>query len=113
MLDIALGLYQAVFEYPGRSPMLLVYVTPALQWKHIYCPSEVFLMFDRSFPLMKAFHVNLLPRRHQFSSIPDYFAAANMVSPTCIMLALPLLCDNASMILSVIGSVCKTFCDEL
>ena len=51
-------------------------------------------MFYRYLLLMKAFHVDQLPRRQQFSSMPDSVAAARMVPPTRIMLALILLCDN-------------------
>ena len=34
------------------------YVTPALQWTHIYCPSEAFLMFGRYFALTKTLYVD-------------------------------------------------------
>ena len=70
-------------------------------------------MFDRYFSLMKVLHVDLLTIRHQFSPIPDSAAAARIVSPTRIMLVLPLLLDNAYFTLSVTGSVCKTSCDEV
>ena len=70
-------------------------------------------MFDRYFPLMKALHVDLLSRRHQFSSSTDSVSAARMVSPTRIMLVFPLLCNNASLVLSVTGSFYKTYSDEV
>ena len=70
-------------------------------------------MFDRYFPLMKALHVDLLSRRHQFSSFTDSVSAARMVSPTRIMLVFPLLCNNASLVLSVTGSFYKTYFDEV
>ena len=59
----------------------------ALQWTRWYCPPGSSLMFESYFPLINAFHVNWLSRRHQFSSIPASAAASRMVSPTCIMLA--------------------------
>ena len=34
--DIPFGLYQTGFKYPGRSSILLVYVTPELQCKNEY-----------------------------------------------------------------------------
>ena len=70
-------------------------------------------MFDRYFLLMKVLHVDLFSRRHQFLSIPASAEEARMVSSTCITLALPLLFDNASLVLSVTGSVCKTYFDEV
>ena len=54
-----------------------------------------------------ALHLNWLSRRHQFSSIPASTAEVSMVSPTCIMLALPFLK------LFLISSVCVTSCVEV
>ena len=88
-------------------------VTISLQRTRRYFPAGAFLVFDKYLPLMKALHVDLLSRRHQFSSITDSDATARMVSFTCITLVLPLLCDNAYLILSVILSVCKNSCDEV
>ena len=88
---IPLGLYHTGSEYPGRSPILLVCVTPELQWTRRYFPSGASLMFERYFPLINTLHVDWLSRRHQFSSITASAAAARMVSPTCIMLASPFL----------------------
>ena len=90
-----------------------MYVTPVLQWTRRYCPSGAFLVFYRYFPLMKALHVDWLPRRHQFSSITYPAAASRMVSTTCITLDFCVLCENASLISSVIGSVCNNYCDEV
>ena len=87
----SLGVYHTGSEYPGRSPILLVCVTPALQWTRRYFPSGASLMFESYFPLINALHVDWLSRRHQFSSIPASAAAAWMVSPTCIILASPFL----------------------
>ena len=71
--------------------MLLVCVTPALQWTCKYFPSGASLIFERYFPLMNALLVDWLSRRHHFSSILASAAAARMVLPTLMMLALPLL----------------------
>ena len=66
MLDIPLGLYQTGSKYPGRSPIVLVCVTPVLQWKCIYCPLGASIIFERYFPLMNALHINRLSIRHKF-----------------------------------------------
>ena len=71
------------------------------------------LMFDRYFPLIKAFHVDWFSIRHQSLSIPAYTEADSMVSPTRVMFPLCLLCDNTSWISSVMGSICKTYCGEI
>ena len=86
MLAIPFGLYQTRFEYPVHSPIMLVYVTPTLQWTCRYCPSGASMMFARYFLWTKALHVDWLSRRHQFSSIPDSSASARMLSPTYIKL---------------------------
>ena len=91
MLYITLGLYHTGSEYPRRSPILLVCVTPELQWTRRYFPSGASLIFERYFPLINAFHFDWLSRRHQFSSILASAEAARMVSPKCIMLASPFL----------------------
>ena len=91
MFAIHLGLYHTGTEYPRRPPILLVCVTLALQWTRRYFPSGASLTFERYFPLINALHVDWLSRRHQFSSIPAYAAAARVVFPTCIMLASPFL----------------------
>ena len=96
MLANLFGLYQTGFDYPGRSPILLVQVNPELQWTHRYFISGASVMFDRYFPFMKALHVYLSSRRHQFSSILDSDAAARVVSTKRIMLTLNLLCENTS-----------------
>ena len=54
MLDIPLGLYQTGSEYPGRSPTLLVCVTPAFQFTRRYWPSGAYMIFERYFMLMNA-----------------------------------------------------------
>ena len=102
MLDISLGLYQKGSEYPGRSPIFLVCVTPELQWTRRYFPLEASLIFDRYFPLMNALNVKWFLRRPQFSLIPASYAASRMVFSTYIIMALHLL------ILSLIGYVCRT-----
>ena len=102
MLDIPLGLYQIRSEYLGRSPTVLVCVTPALQWKRRYCPSGASLIFERYFLLMNVLHVDQLSRSHQSSLILTFAEAARMVLPTFIMLVLPFF------ILLLIGSVCRT-----
>ena len=107
MLAIPLGLYHTGSEYPGRSPILLVFVTPVLQWTHGYCPLGSYLIFDRYFPLINAFHVDLLSRRHQFSSIPAFAVSSRMVFPTCVIMVLPLF------ILLLIGSICGISCVEV
>ena len=71
------------------------------------------MIFGRYFPLMMALNVYWLSRRHKFSSIPDSAAESSMTSPTHIKLALCFLCQNAYLISSVIGYVCKTSCDEV
>ena len=70
-------------------------------------------MFDIYFTFMKALHVYLLSRRHQFQSILASTAESRMVSPTKIMLALRLLRKNNYWTLSVMGSIFKTSCDEV
>ena len=107
MLSIPLGLYQTGSEYPGRSPILLVCVNPALKWTRRYFPSGASLIFERYFMLMNALHVNWLPRRHQFSLVPASDTVSRMVSPKCIIMALPFF------ILLLIGSVCGTSCVEV
>ena len=52
MLAIPLGLYQTGLEYPGRSPIVLVSVTPELQCTHRYFPSGASMIFERYFTLM-------------------------------------------------------------
>ena len=104
ILDIPLWLYHTGSEYLGRSPIVLVGVTPALQWKHRYFLLGTSLIFERFVLLMNAFHVNWLLRRHQLSSIMYSATAARMVSITCIILTLrffPLL-----LICSVYGISC-------
>ena len=113
ILDTPVGVYQAGFDYPGRSPFLLVHVSHSLHLTHRYCLSGAFLMFDRFLPLMKAFHFDWLSISHQFSSIMDSSEATRIVSPTRITLDSTLLCENDSLILSVPGSFCKTSCDEI
>ena len=95
MLSIPFGLYQTGFEYPGRSPILLVYVSTSLQWAYRYCQSEAYLMFDRYLTLMKALHVDWLSRRHPFSSMLSHAASARIISTTRIILSLRLLCDKS------------------
>ena len=107
MLAIPLELYHTILKYPGRSPIFLLYGNTALQWAHRYFPSGVSLVFERYFPLMNALHVDWLSRRHQFSSIPASAVSARMVSPTCIILAIPFFT------LLLIGSVCGTSCVEV
>ena len=51
---------------------------------------------------MNALYVKWLSIRHQFLSIPASAAAARMVSPTYIVIALPFF------IMLLIGSVCGT-----
>ena len=70
-------------------------------------------MFDRYLPSMKLLHVDWFSKRYQFSSMPDYAAAARMVSPKDIMLALIFLRENTSCALFVMASICKTSCDEV
>ena len=111
MFAIPFGLYLTVLYYPGSSQIVLVHVTPALPLRHRYFPSVAPLMFDRYFPLMTAFHVDWLSRRHQFSSILASDVSASLVSPTRNMLALQLLCDNDSWDSSVVAYICKTACD--
>ena len=86
---------------------MLVCVTPVLQWIHRYFPYGASLIFERYFLLLNALHVDWFSMRHQFSSITASAAAARMVSPICIMLALPFFT------LLLIGSVCGTFCVEV
>ena len=62
---------------------------------------------------MKALHVDLLSRRHQFSSIPAYAAEVRMLFTICNILKFPLLCKNTSLVLLITVSVCKTSCDEV
>ena len=104
MLAIPLGLYHTGSEYPGRSPIVLVCVTPMLQWTRIYYPSGESLIFERYFLLVNAFHVDCLSRRHQFSSIMASAAESRMVFPTCIIMEFPFLK------LLLMGSVCDTSC---
>ena len=66
MLAIPLGLYQTGSEYLGRSPTILVCVTPALKWTHEYCTPGASIIFDTYFPLMNAFHIDWLSRRRPF-----------------------------------------------
>ena len=91
MLAIPFGLYHTVSEYHRRSPILLVCVTPELQWTHRYFPPGASLIFDRYFSLMNALHVDWLSRRHKFSSILASAGAARMVLPTCMILVSPFL----------------------
>ena len=86
---------------------MLVFVNPALQWTHTYCPLGASLIFESYFLLMNALHVDWLSRRHQFSTIPASDAAARMVLPTCIILASPL------PILLFTDSVCQTYSVEV
>ena len=111
MLAIPFGSYHTGFEYTGRSPVLLVVVTPELQWTSRYFPSGESTMFDRYLPLVKALHVDWLLRRYHFLSIPASDTSSTMVSTTHIMLALHLLCNNTPWALYVMGSICKTSCD--
>ena len=78
-----------------------------------YFPWGASLMFDRNFLLMKAFHFDWLSRRRQFSSIPASYAEARMVSPTLIILVFPLLRESTYWTLSIMGSICKNYCDEV
>ena len=71
------------------------------------------MIFDRYFTLIKAFYIDLFSISHPFLPIPDSSAAYRMLSPTSINLVLRLLCKNASLILSVVVSVCKTSCDNV
>ena len=91
MLAIPLGLYHTGSEYPGRSPIVLVCVTPLFQWKCRYFSSGGSMIFERYFSVINALHINWLSRRRQFSSILASAAAARMLSPECIMMALPFL----------------------
>ena len=113
MLAISFGLYHTGFEYPGRSPILLVYVTPALKRTHRYFPSGASMMLYIYFPFMKVLHVDWFPRRHQFSSIHDSAAAYRILSPEQIMLALCLLHEKNSWTSFFMGSICKNSCDEV
>ena len=61
-------------------------VTPALQWTRRYFPLQASLIFDSYFPLMNALHVNFLSRRHQFSLIKAFTAAARTLLTTHIMM---------------------------
>ena len=54
------------------------------------------MMFDIYLSLMKELHVNLFSGRHQLLSITAYVAAARMIYPTHIVLALISSCDNIS-----------------
>ena len=90
----------------GRSPILLVCVTPALKWTHRYYPSGASLIFERYFLLMNALHVDWLSRRNNFSSSPASSVAARMVLPTFIMLVLFLT-------LLLIYCFCRTSCVEV
>ena len=107
MFAIPLGLYHTGSECTGISPILLVCVTPALQWTRRYFPPGVPIIFERYFLLMNALHVDWLSRMNHFSSITASATAARMVSPTCIILALPLF------VLLLIGSLCGTSCVEV
>ena len=113
MLAIPFGLYQTWFEYPGRSPILLVHVTPAFKCKRRYCLPGTSLIFDRYLTLMKLLQVNWLLSRHKISSIPDYAPSSRMVSPTHIMLELRLLCENYFWDSSVLAYICNNVCDEV
>ena len=113
MLAIPFGLYQTVFEYPGRSLILLVYVSPSFQLTCKYYPSGASLMFDRYFPLMKALRVYWFLRRHKCSSIQAYDAAASIVYTTRIMLAFLFLCENAYCASYVLPSIFNTACGEV
>ena len=113
MLNIPFGLYQKWFWYTGKSPILFVDVTPALKCTCRYFLSGVSLVFGRYLPLMKAFTFNLLSRRHQLSSITDSDATSSMIYPTCIMLALILLCENDSWHLHLLDSIWNTTYDEV
>ena len=62
---------------------------------------------------MKALHVELLLKRHQFSPIPDSVYAAIIVSPTFMMSEFRLLCKNTYLDLSFMGYICKTSFDEV
>ena len=62
---------------------------------------------------MKSLHVDWFSIRHQFSSISASDSAAMMVSPTRIIFVFHLLRKNTSWTLSMMGSICKTFCDEV
>ena len=70
-------------------------------------------MLDRYLLLMKAFHVDLLSRRHQFSSITASSASVRMVSTTQIMFVLHFLRGSNFWNLSVLGSTWKTSYDEV
>ena len=82
--------------------MLLVCVTPALQWTRRYCSLGASLIFEGYFLLINALHVDWLSRRHQFSSIKASAAAPMTVSPTCIIM------ESSFLTLVLIGSVCWT-----
>ena len=84
------------------SPIFLVCVTPVLQWKRRYFPLVTSLIFEMYFLLMNVLHVDWLSRRRKISSIPVSAASDRMVSPTLIILVLPLFT------LLLIGSVCGT-----
>ena len=58
MLAIPLELYQTGSEYMGRSPILLVCVTPELQWTHRSFSSGASMIFESYFPLMNVLHVD-------------------------------------------------------
>ena len=107
MFAIYLGLYQTGFEYPGRSQILLVYVTSSLQWARTYFPSGASLMFDIYLPLTKALHVDWFSRRDHFPAVPASSAADSMVSPTCIMLTLKLFWENNSRVSSMLALIWK------
>ena len=80
MLAIPLRLYQTGSKYPGRSLILLVCVTPELQWTHRYFPQGAYMIFDRYFSLMNALHVDWLSRRQLFSLIMDSTALERMAA---------------------------------
>ena len=107
MLDIPLGLYHTRSKYLGRSPMLLVCVTTALQWTHRYYPSGASMIFERYFLFTNVLHVNWWSKRHQFSSITASAAVVNMVWPTWIILALPFF--TMLLIVTFCGTSCVEF----
>ena len=113
MLDNPFVLYKTVFGYPGRSPILCVYVTPEFQWTCKYCTSVLSLMFYRYLKFAKSLRFNCLSRFHQFSSIPASSAASRIVSPTCIILELCFSCGDYFWYSSVMESICKATCDEV
>ena len=106
MLAIPLRLYQTGLEYPVRSPILLVGVTPALQSTCGYFLLVAYLIFERYFPLMNVLHVYLLSKRHQFPSFWPLMRQPGWYWSRA-------LCWCYPFSYFFIGSVCITSCVEV